>query len=90
MSLSSSQYSDKRFIEKGDWPKWPWLPVTRPNGASPFNKELGLIHVSDIQRVIVGNLYGGDLPRSKEQLYSRKGYDYPSIDALLNDGWQVD
>jgi len=69
-----------------DWPRWPYLPVTRSvNGSSP---AAGFIYAGlDVAYVFTMNIYAmpkegylRDLPR----------IEYDSFEALAADGWKVD
>lgn len=71
----------------GTWPTWPWLPLKRHvNKSSP---ELALLHADHTDapvRVYHANLHTvGWLPSP-----DLKFTDYPTIDAVVTDGWLVD
>jgi hypothetical protein len=76
------QLSDKELIEHGEvWPgEGDFLFMTRGNLP---NREHGFLVAGDTTTVRLGNLWAcSSIPEEK--------ICYPSIDAMLADGWCVD
>lgn len=69
------------------WPAWPVLPVKRDSNG---NYQLGVIIAAKGQLtwVYLCNYWG--LVAKTESLKNAKILKYPSLDALLDDGWIVD
>jgi hypothetical protein len=64
------------------WPLWPFLPLKR---SKEGERELGVFYESTKGKieVIMSNVFADDFCRAPRK-------EYPSIDALLADGWVVD
>lgn len=81
-----TQLDHKRMIEReGDWPNWPVLPLKNTKRREPDVPSmplLGVIVAGKPTRVLITNMFDmhGDVPVQ----------EYPSIDAMLADGWIVD
>jgi hypothetical protein len=77
------------MIEHPDY--WPHdvLPVLkRVPGKSKLDSEMGLIRRDNLTTVYIANLLMA--PPISEAWEGLKKYTYPSVDALVADGWQVD
>lgn len=84
------ELTDKEFIHSQKlWPKWPFLPMKRDKPGD--NKELGcLFAVEGMESVIVKvNLWQIRGPLGKV-IQEHGVIPYPSVDAMLADGWIVD
>lgn len=92
---------DQAFInDPGGWPIWPWLPLKRGNNELA-DKNLGVLWVGDLpetharkrgpdDRWVVWHVQLFDLPPNVEAFRASPHTIYPTLDALLADGWRVD
>lgn len=69
------------------WPRWPFLPVKRPDKVAGFGIECGFLHASDETAVVyLGSIYGLEGKRLSD--LPKKQYD--SLELLREDGWMID
>lgn len=79
----------KRMIMNPEgWPRFPLLPLVRPDENKPFEKELGIIFQDNLSMVVLGNCLM--LPKTTYELNRMETIVYDSVDDLLADGWTVD
>lgn len=98
------QHDDAQMIFDPDrWPAWPYLPIKRGNNKLAEG-NLGIIWVGGGQykfndatgkpeMVMPVRVYGAylfDLPKDAEAFKATKSHEYPTVGALLADGWMVD
>lgn len=92
--------TDATMIRKPmEWPCWPFLPVKRRNN-NLADKNLGVIlamqeHDDAIKRkpgskFTVFHVYMFDAPKGKEAWDAAPKTEYDTVEALLQDGWEVD
>ncbi len=91
--------TDKQFIESsGHWPGWPFLPLKRDRKKYPEHTGM-LVDVqrisetfdknhSSLRTILFASIYA--VAAGEVDLKSVKKQEYPSIDAMLADGWMVD
>lgn len=83
------KYNHKQMILNPErWPRFPVLPLTRPDKSEPFEKELGLIFQDNLNMVVLGNCLM--LPSTAYELNRMETIVYDTVDELLADGWTVD
>lgn len=80
----------RRMQSPGQWPQWPYLPIKRRVGDSNW-PELGLLVETGIDTppVVMPKVYLTNL-FCQEKLTDVPTREYPSFEALLDDGWVVD
>ena len=90
-SRNPARIDDKSFMESPEkWPHWPLLPVKRPGKGKDCWPQLGLIIIDSVDEskpapvVYLTSLYGDLKMKDAEKK------EYPSIEALIADGWTVD
>lgn len=84
MSSSPTQMErDREFILRpDDWPIWPILPLKRfRDGQAEHGFFGGDVSPTGPATVWIGNMF---------ELSSAEAREYPSLDAVLDDGWTVD
>jgi hypothetical protein len=69
------------------WPYWPFCPIVRrsDNGGAP---EAAVVHANDVTRVVVSNVFA--LPKTYEEFEKLPHQQYASVEAIIDDGWEVD
>jgi hypothetical protein len=89
--LYDEAYNKKRMLDPDGWPMWPVLPlknIRKNDPEMPSFVLTGWMHATDIKAgqyiVTVGCLF---IPYTKEQREALPQLTYPTIDALLIDGW---
>lgn len=87
---------DAAFIRNpDDWPVWPYLPVKKSGRVELGidNKTIGILCCTDELvnkgQPTVYHVYLFDLPK-KGALKDAPKTDYPTVEAMLADGWVVD
>lgn len=85
--------NDANFVTHPDlWPKWPYLPIKRwvKDEKGREDMECGIILGTETpwSRVFVANIW--HLPPTREEFLKTEKYQYPTVEALLADGWVVD
>lgn len=78
------------FIKNpGDWPQFPYLPLFRKGNNDPIDREHGVVFaghsLTEIKKV---NLFL--LPKTLQDFVKSEGWSYPSVEAMVEDGWEVD
>lgn len=68
------------------WPRWPVLPLKRYHGK-PDDPELGLIIAGGASPIRV---YLGCIFLFSGPTHTSKYMEYPSLAAVIGDGWWVD
>ena len=68
------------FFAADKWARFPVLPLIRKDGVNK-RPELGFVLHGNVTKVYCGNMFA--------DIKSLKTVEYPSVDALLNDGWRV-
>lgn len=84
MSQKTEQDHAAMIADEDRWPCWPRLPVKRytDNSAWP---EIGVVIAGEKTTVRLATLFD-----DKATLLAATTKVYPSIDAMLIDGWIVD
>ncbi len=82
--------SDAEFIsDPALWPLWPYLPIKRyPEGY--HGPECCLLMATERPWEVLFAACVYNLPKTREEFLKTKKYTYPSVEALLADGWVVD
>lgn len=77
--------TDAEFIQHpGLWPMWPLLPLKRTRNTSSGLPETGVIIEEETKfRVYHCSMFTTITPSTPHT-------DYPTVNALLADGWVVD
>lgn len=92
LDSAESRAEDKAgILNCEDWPRWPLLPLKR-SGPEINGLECGLLLAGErpfkVYRVILFHLKTGPL---REQLDQAGVFgEYPTIEAMQDDGWRVD
>lgn len=74
------------------WPIWPYLPMKKQGNPGCFCAWAGDYKNDNEPRTEI-NLYEANvfhLPKTVEKFKATKKHTYPTIEALLADGWIVD
>lgn len=81
----------ERMKAHNDWPMWPVLPIKkRVKNSSP---ECAILFADGRPTVIKTGLYAlDDLPGKSyaEKFAGLQKQEYPTFEALVADGWEVD
>ena len=79
----------KGIPNHNEWPLWPWLPMKRYSRNTIADS--GLLHADDYDstpcKLYIMNVF---MVRSRFPTKDMEVREYPSLDALLADGWEVD
>lgn len=92
MPRTINRATDPVFIASLQWPRWPFLPLKR--SPQYRGEDLGFLYADNARDedgvyVYLANLFGmADM--TPEQRSAIKRLDYPTVDAMLADGWMVD
>lgn len=81
--MTDHRASDKRYISTPMiWNQWPFCPLKRFQGP---NREFGYIIAVEGQLLTVrnGNMFAA---KPDDPIWNT----YTSVDAILDDGWEVD
>ncbi len=77
---------DKAFIEEGNYPHWPLLPVKRYPPDGGWDHAVVLWPYT----TIVWHVQLFQVPKTIDELKKLTKTEYPSIEAMLEAGWVVD
>lgn len=75
------------------WPRRPYLPVKRDASKGIADKEMGVLWVGTLktrEHVTIHHAYLFLLPKTVEELKALPTTTYPTVAAMLADGWVVD
>lgn len=91
-SAAAERARARDFISSLKWPRWPVLPMKRPRpGEMP---EFGFLYADNARDEDTVIVYVTDTYTWRESTPDEraaiKRLTYPTVDALLDDGWVVD
>lgn len=72
------------------WPRWPWLPLKRTGDHGP--PETGVLYAEDVDGPARW-ASASRRPKTTVRAYEKGAPDlaeYPSVEAMYDDGWVVD
>lgn len=81
------------------WTKFPWCPLRKdpPQPKHGLDFQIGALYAGDYTQdrkcQLPLKVYGINIfaaPKTEEELREKKIAEYPTIEALLADGWFVD
>lgn len=97
MSYQKARRDDSDMIDDPTkWPQWPWLPVKRFDTNNRL--ECAVVYADDSTNVIFAGLFSIDeamepipsMPSLRRLKADVKQLKYPSVAALVADGWMAD
>lgn len=85
----SNMIKDIEFIgNPTEWPRWPLLPVKKDDKEEFMGYKTGVIFAENPTVVRLTNLFM--LPPTREEFEQLPAETYPSVAAMVKDGWYVD
>lgn len=91
--MTDRERQRRMMLSPMDWPRWPVLPLKRPEAYNdPGREDLGLLvawqgHLTTVYFANLGELGKGTFAEVFGKLPQRK---YADVDAILDAGWKVD